>query len=633
MRSIQYLFLFSTFIVLSVNLGAQDWSTVIKKVASDRTVTDEFGFDVSISNNIAIIGAPFENRDSIGNSQVRIGAAYIFEKNKDGDWEEKQKLFASDQQIRDEFGTAVSIDNNTAIVRASRDSTFQHKYLLSYFYERNALGEWIEVKKVRHDSISQFYTYPINEGLLIDNDIALIGTPFDQNNGSVEIYKKDSLGSWGLFQKIASSNSDTSATFGSSVSMSETGNTIFVGSKWEYRGLTNDSTHIAGAAYVFEKDSISNKWFQVQRLISQDRAEFDYFGSSIVNTDEYAVISSPNKRIDSLAFGQRGAVYFFQKDANGNWTETERKVGLSNTTGFGNSLALDGSTLVAGTGGNNNIGAAYFYEKNSTNNWSLLKILNSPNIESYQTFGNAVSISNGTAIIANKNDNIRNTPTALSRAGAVYFVSTCSVIDTIDRRACKSYQALSGMTYSSSGNYLDTVPTMSNCYYINYLRLTIDTIDVSVIDTVTGKLIANADQVRYQWLDCDSNLAFISGEFNKTLTPIKNGSYAVEIIKSGCIDTSACYSVTGVGITENTFSFSVNLYPNPTNEEFTIALGGKTPSKLNASIYDINGRFLFSKDFKNENKLHLEIKGAPGIYIIKLTDSSGKNATLRLLKQ
>lgn len=635
MKRFRYLFLLLVSLVLTMQVDAQDWSTVIKKVASDRTVNDEFGFDVSISNNTAIIGAPFENRDSSGNLLAQVGAVYIFEKNSTGDWEEKQKLFASDQQAGDEFGTAVSIDNNTAIVRASRDSSSQHKFYLSYFFERDTAGKWIEVKKVRHDSISQFYTLPINEGLLIKNNIALIGTPYDENNGSVDIYTKDSTGTWTFFQNIVRTNTDTSATFGSSVAMSETSNTIIIGSQWEYEGITsNDSTHLAGAAYVFEKDSISKKWLQVQRLISQDRAEFDYFGSSIVNTDEYAIISSRNKRVDTMAFGQRGAIYFFQKGTNGTWNEVERKVGSSsNAAEFGGSLALDNNYLVVGSGGFNKTGPAYFYEYRNNNTWTLMKILNSPNSETNQTFGNSVAIAEGTALIADKNDILRSGSTNLPRAGAVYFVTTCTEIDTISRRACKSYQALSGKTYSSSGNYFDTIPTMSNCYYINFLRLTIDTIDVSVIDTVAGKLIAKADQVRYQWLDCDSNLAFIRGEYNKTLSPIKNGSYAVEIIKSGCIDTSACYSVTEVGIEENTFHFSVNLYPNPTSGKFTIAFDGKTASKLNASIYDINGRFLFSKDFKSENLLDLELNAIPGIYIIKLTDSYGKSATLRLLKQ
>ncbi len=76
--------------------------------------------------------------------------------------------------------------------------------------------------------------------------------------------------------------------------------------------------------------------------------------------------------------------------------------------------------------------------------------------------------------------------------------------------------------------------------------------DISV--TQSGiTLKANATSAQYKWLDCNNGYAVIAGATSQTYTPTSNGSYAVEIKQNGCIDTSACYSITNIGVIENDF--------------------------------------------------------------------------------
>ena len=86
-------------------------------------------------------------------------------------------------------------------------------------------------------------------------------------------------------------------------------------------------------------------------------------------------------------------------------------------------------------------------------------------------------------------------------------------------------------------------------------------VDVSV--TQNGiTLLANATDAVYQWLNCNDEFSIITKETNQLFTATQNGSYAVQVTQSNCVDTSACFSVTNVGILENTFSNeNVGVYP------------------------------------------------------------------------
>ncbi|MFK7947394.1 MAG: fibronectin type III domain-containing protein, partial [Saprospiraceae bacterium] len=89
-----------------------EYDEIQKLLASDAAANDEFGRSVSISGDRAIVGARY-NDDNGSNS----GSAYIFEL-QNGTWVETQKLLASDAATYDYFGLSVSISGDRAIVGA-----------------------------------------------------------------------------------------------------------------------------------------------------------------------------------------------------------------------------------------------------------------------------------------------------------------------------------------------------------------------------------------------------------------------------------------------------------------------------------------------------------------------------------
>jgi hypothetical protein len=102
--------------------GSNHWNLVQKIVPSDRASYDEFGFSVSISGNIAAIGAPINDVDDEDDTHYTIGSVYLFERNDSGVWEEITNLLASDWDYTDQFGMAVALSGNYLISGAIYES-------------------------------------------------------------------------------------------------------------------------------------------------------------------------------------------------------------------------------------------------------------------------------------------------------------------------------------------------------------------------------------------------------------------------------------------------------------------------------------------------------------------------------
>ena len=83
-----------------------------------------------------------------------------------------------------------------------------------------------------------------------------------------------------------------------------------------------------------------------------------------------------------------------------------------------------------------------------------------------------------------------------------------------------------------------------------------------------GTLTSNELDAEYQWIDCTTNSP-IPNETNPTFTPASNGSYAVELYKNSCIDTSTCVEINTSGINYNSLH-SIVIYPNPSTDFITI---------------------------------------------------------------
>ncbi|HIA11230.1 MAG TPA: T9SS type A sorting domain-containing protein [Flavobacteriales bacterium] len=182
----------------------------------------------------------------------------------------------------------------------------------------------------------------------------------------------------------------------------------------------------------------------------------------------------------------------------------------------------------------------------------------------------------------------------------------------------------------SNNSATHTLTNAAGCDSVVTLNLTINTVDSSV--TQNGIILtADAAGAGYQWLDCDNSFSIISGETNQSFTTTANGNFAVEITLNGCVDTSACYSVTSVGIIENSFGNGLLIYPNPTGGNFSIDLGSNYQT-VTITMTDVNGKVILSKTYNESQLLNLKLEEPAGVYLL-IIESKDKKAVIRLVKE
>jgi len=207
-------------------------------------------------------------------------------------------------------------------------------------------------------------------------------------------------------------------------------------------------------------------------------------------------------------------------------------------------------------------------------------------------------------------------------AGAFEYHCSLTAAD-INVNGCGSYSSPSGKyLWQGNGTFKDTIPNAAGCDSVITIHLTQVVFDTTI--TQSGiQLTAKESGVTYKWLDCDAVFAPLGiGDTLKSFTATKNGNYAVEITKNGCVDTLACYSITNVGvknIAESKNNFSI--YPNPTNNKITI--DGVTSQNTTLSIKNIVGELVFQTQLNNA-KNEIDISNfSKGIYIVKIESSQG----------
>ena len=330
------------------------WITKQTLTASD--IGDSFGGSVSMSGNYAIIGDP--------NNLSYRGSAYIFEF--DGTtWTETQLLLASDGAGNDKFATSVSISNNYAIVGAHNKNSIG----AAYIFERDTNGNWTEAQKLVSSDIA--YRDDFGIGVAISGNYAVVGAKGDDDkangSGSAYIFERDTNGIWTETQKLVASDGAYVDMFGFSVGISD--NYIIVGR--DYNGNVADSNNDKGSVYIFERD-VNGSWgtsvpeqtyrTETQKLVASDGADTDRFGYSVAISGNYAAVGAFQ---DDDVNTNTGSVYLFQRDENGTWTEVKKLLAsdAAYVDKLGWSVSISNDYVIAGSvGDNSNRGGAYIYQ-------------------------------------------------------------------------------------------------------------------------------------------------------------------------------------------------------------------------------------------------------------------------------
>tara|TARA_B110000046_G_scaffold29549_1_gene31089 strand:+ start:1142 stop:2944 length:1803 start_codon:yes stop_codon:yes gene_type:complete len=183
--------------------------------------------------------------------------------------------------------------------------------------------------------------------------------------------------------------------------------------------------------------------------------------------------------------------------------------------------------------------------------------------------------------------------------------------------ACLSYTSPSGnYTWTTSGSYIDTLINAMGCDSILNIELTIKEVNTAVSQE-GYKLTAQANNVNYQWLDCDDDFVAISGSNGKTYPSEVDGSFAVRISSNGCVDTSDCFDINIVGIQR----LAGNQFLTKTDPSINSILVTPPSAKIYCiKIYDILGKQVMDRPYLQGNT---DIRlNDDGLYLIQI-ESNG----------
>ncbi len=337
--------LITTILTLCIPLGVAAQAE-LKISASDADVSDEFGKAVAISGDIAVVGAVRGGVD-IASS----GSVYVFYRNQGGfdTWGQVAELAASDGVAGDSFGGSVDIDGDTIIVGAKSAGTSGAAYLFS----RNEGGAdaWGEIKKLEPSGDTAGW---FGGSVAISGETVVVGSELDTttatNAGAAYVFSfvpGGGIGNWIETKKLLSSDAFTlHDRFGIAVDID--GDLIIVGER-DGDGAVDNS----GAAYLFGRNQGgAGAWGEVARLTASDGLLSNGFGEAVAVSGNRIAVGAPRREEAGV---QSGAVYVFEpaKSLRGGRTALTESAKIVPPDGaiydhFGLSLAFQNTMLLCG---------------------------------------------------------------------------------------------------------------------------------------------------------------------------------------------------------------------------------------------------------------------------------------------
>jgi hypothetical protein len=340
----------------------------------------------------------------------------------DADWDTETKISPSGGGAGDEFGTNVAMDGDYAIVGAPRNDDSGTQTGAAYIFRRTGANTWDSGYKLTAsdagDSADAGYDH-FGHSVAISGDYAIVSALYDDDggsgSGSAYIFYRTGTNTWGSETKIVASGTPRSQDrFGMSVAID--GDLAIVGATGidSYNGIGVKVASNLGAAYVFRRTGAAgtNQWQHEYKLTASDAADDDYFGEGVGISGDYAIVGAPFN--DDVPYSS-GSAYIFRRTGNGLYDAGTKIVASDDAAGdrFGSHVDIDGDYAVVGAFFKNNngvqySGSAYIFHRtgtgNSLNTWDSGVKIGHANPSSSDLFGRGVAIDRDYVLVGSTGD-------------------------------------------------------------------------------------------------------------------------------------------------------------------------------------------------------------------------------------
>jgi Secretion system C-terminal sorting domain len=164
----------------------------------------------------------------------------------------------------------------------------------------------------------------------------------------------------------------------------------------------------------------------------------------------------------------------------------------------------------------------------------------------------------------------------------------------------------------------------------NTVNIIVNPIPNTNVTIVNETLTADQAGANYQWLDCSNAFAPILNANSQSYLATSNGSYAVMVTLNGCTDTSACQTISSVGLTKLNQAVYFKVYPNPANTNLYIS--NPLTEKIYIQLLDAAGKIIYT-NYTSESIMKIEMNEIrSGLYIVKI-NSKNNIYTQKIVKE
>ena len=226
-------------------------------IAGDGQLNDKFGHDLDLDGSLLLVGAP----DADGLSSQNSGAAYLFEKNSDGNWSQTQKLTPSTLSANDNFGYSVAISGNLIFVGAYKgDGAGVDTGTIYVFEKTGSNNAWTEVAMVDAPTTSSDQLFSTD--IIAVGDLLISSAPAAGTHGLTYVFERQdqNSSSWKLISSLDANQSSVTAGNTTSAPLAWGEGKIILGSP------DDNSTVDAGGAFQMFQNPAWTETFKLPSL-------------------------------------------------------------------------------------------------------------------------------------------------------------------------------------------------------------------------------------------------------------------------------------------------------------------------------------------------------------------------------